>query len=212
MHFNFICIEGNIGVGKTTLVKKLAEHFKANALYEVFKKTPLLSRFYYNPQANALALESFFLKDRKKQLFKITKNKAIQKKEKKLFSDYCLDKCLIFSKINLEKEQFTKYKKLHEEISETLITPDLVIVIHGTTDNLIRNIAARNRKYEKKIKFSYLEKLNKSYKKFFKDERPYYILNIFTEDLSPANYKKIFDTIVSFLQQKPAAKNTTLKL
>jgi deoxyguanosine kinase len=163
MHFNFTCIEGNIGVGKTTLVKKLSEHFKAKALYEEFNKTPLLSRFYFNPEANALALESFFLKDRKKQLLKITKSKSIQK-EKKLFSDYCLDKCLIFSKINLKKEQFTKYKKLHEEISETVIIPDLVIVIHSTTDNLVRNIALRNRKFEKKIKYTYLEKLKNSLK------------------------------------------------
>src|ERR1035437_5383149 len=192
MHFNYICIEGNIGIGKTTLVKKLAEHFKVDSFLEEFDQNPWLPLFYQNPEETALALELSFLTDRSKQLLK-------RKKEKKLFSDYCLDKCLLFTEINLSPTDFEQYKKLHNLVSKTVSAPNLVVVIHSTTDNLLTNIKQRNRIYEQKMETTYLEKLNKAYKDFFEKEKPYYILNIFTEDLSQANYKRIFNEIVSFL-------------
>jgi deoxyguanosine kinase len=205
MYFNFICIEGNIGIGKTTLVKSLSKHFKTHTLLEEFDENPWLPLFYKNPKETALALEISFLTDRSKQLLKI-------KYKKNLFCDYSLDKCLLFTKINLSATNFNHYKKLHAVVSKNVVAPDLVVVIHSNTDNLLANINRRNRSYEQNIQRTYLEKLNKSYRKFFKDERPYYILNIFTEDLSSTGYKKIFHEITSFLKHKPAAKISNLKL
>ena len=205
MQYDFVCIEGNIGIGKTTLVKKLSDYFKAISLYEEFDENPWLPLFYQNPEETALALELSFLTDRSKQLLKI-------EKEKKLISDYCLDKCLLFTQINLSPPDFQQYKKLHHLVSKTVYTPDLVIVIHSTIENQKSNIKQRNRAYEQNLETSYLEKLNKAYKEFFEEERSYHILNIFTEDLSVVNYERIFDEIVSFLKEKPSAKNTTIKL
>jgi len=205
MQYNFVCIEGNIGIGKTTLVKKLAEHFKVDSFLEEFDENPWLPLFYQNPEETALALELSFLTDRSKQLLK-------RKKEKKLFSDYCMDKCLLFTEINLSPADFEQYKKLHNLVSKTVDAPNLVVVIHSTTTNLLTNIKQRNRIYEQKMETTYLEKLNKAYKEFFEKEKSYYILNIFTEDLSQDNYKNIFNEIVSFLQQKPSSKNTSIKL
>ena len=194
-----------MGIGKTTLVKKLAEHFKAEAFYEEFEENPWLPLFYQNPEETALAVELSFLTDRSKQLLKM-------EKEKKLFSDYCLDKCLLFSEINLSSADFKQYKKLHNLVSKTVDAPHLVVVIHSTTDNLLANIKQRNRIYEQKIEAPYLEKLNKAYKQFFSEEKSYHILNIFTEDLSPDNYKLIFNEVVSFIKQKPSSKKTSIRL
>ena len=205
MQYNFVCIEGNIGIGKTTLVKKLADYFKTNSLYEEFDENPWLPLFYQNPAETALALELSFLTDRSKQLLKI-------EKEKKLISDYCLDKCLLFTQINLSSADFQQYKKLHHLVGKTLNAPHLVIVIHSTTENLLSNIKQRNRSYEQKLAPSYLDKLNNAYREFFTEEKSYHILNIFTEDLSAVNYERMFDKIVSFLKEKPSAKITTLKL
>ncbi len=208
MHFNYICIEGNIGIGKTTLVKKLADHFNANALYEEFDENPWLPLFYQNPEETALALELSFLTDRSKQLVKINKIKSSQT----LFSDYCIDKCLLFTEINLSQKDFEQYKKLHSMASETVEAPSLVVVIHSNTDNLLANIKQRNRDYEQNMQTSYLEKLNQSYKHFFQKEKPYPVLNIFTENLREENYDRIFNEIVSFLQHKPSFKITSLTI
>ncbi|MGZ3862009.1 MAG: deoxynucleoside kinase [Bacteroidia bacterium] len=205
MYFNFVCIEGNIGIGKTTLVKNLSEHFKTEALYEEFDENPWLPLFYKNPQETALALEISFLTDRSKQLLKV-------KPQEKLLSDYCLDKCLLFTRINLASKDFKQYQKLHEVVAKNVVAPDLVICIHSKTDHLLANIKERNRSYEQSIEPGYLDKLNKSYKKNFATEKPYYILNIFTKKLNGKQYEKIFREIVSFLQQKPQSKITTIKV
>ncbi|HWY36945.1 MAG TPA: deoxynucleoside kinase [Bacteroidia bacterium] len=205
MPYNFICIEGNIGIGKTTLVKKLAAHFKAGSLYEEFDENPWLPLFYQNPKETALALELSFLTDRSKQLVKITGNE-------KIFSDYCIDKCLLFTKINLSPAEFDQYKKLHELVCKTVIRPNLVIVIHSTTENLLANIKQRGRSYEQNMEAAYLDKLNNSYKEFFSKEKPYYILNIFAGNLSITHYENMFDQIVSFLEQEPLQKITDTHL
>ncbi|MGZ3866232.1 MAG: deoxynucleoside kinase [Bacteroidia bacterium] len=205
MHFNFICIEGNIGIGKTTLVKNLSEHFKTETLLEEFDDNPWLPLFYKNPTETALILENSFLTDRSKQLLRV-------KSGVKLFSDYCLDKCLLFTKVNLQPKEFKQYQKLHETVSKNITRPDLVICIHSKTEHLLENIKRRNRSYERAIDPAYLDKLNKSYKKYFSAERPYYILNIFTKKLNDKQYEKIFKEVVSFLQQKPQHKISTIKV
>ena len=68
MRYKFICIEGNIGVGKTTLVKRLAKYVQASAFFEEFDENPWLPLFYLHPKESALALELSFLTDRCKQL------------------------------------------------------------------------------------------------------------------------------------------------
>ncbi len=208
MDFNFICIEGNIGIGKTTLVKKLSAHFNANAFYEEFDENPWLPLFYKNPEETALALELSFLTDRSKQLIKMSKINSSMT----MFSDYCLDKCLLFTEINLSAKDFEQYKKLHGMTSANIVAPNLVIVIHSTTEKLLTNIKQRNRDYEQNMEASYLEKLNTSYKQFFEKENAYHVLNIFTEDLSEANYERIFNEIVTFLEHKPSFKITSLNL
>lgn len=205
MQFNFICIEGNIGIGKTTLVKNLSEHFNTGTLLEEFDDNPWLPLFYKKPAETALILENSFLADRSKQLLKVNP-------QEKLFSDYCLDKCLLFTKINLAPREFRQYQNLHETVSRNIIPPDLVICIHSKTDELLNNIKQRNRSYEQSIEPAYLDKLNKSYKKYFSAEKPYYILNIFTRKLNDKLYEKIFKEVVSFLQQKPQNKITTIKV
>jgi deoxyadenosine/deoxycytidine kinase len=207
MPFNFICIEGNIGVGKTTLVKKLAEHYKAQSFFEEFNENPWLPLFYQNPTDTALALELSFLTDRCKQLLQIEKENA-----PKIISDYCLDKCLLFTEANLSKEDFNTYKRLYDRISATIKKPDLVIVLHTSVTTLQENIKHRGRAYEQSIQPSYLEKLNASYINFFSEEKEYIILNIFTETINEKVYEAIFNEIVSFIQKNPKQKINTIKV
>ncbi len=207
MPFNFICIEGNIGVGKTTLVKKLAKHYKAASFFEEFNENLWLPLFYQNPKDTALALELSFLTDRCKQLLYIEKEN-----NPKIISDYCLDKCLLFTEANLSKEDYSTYERLFDRISATIKKPDLVIVLHTSVETLSDNIEKRNRSYEQSIQSSYLQKLNERYVSFFAKEKEYSILNIFTETINEKVYEDIFHEIVSFIQKNPHQKINTIKL
>jgi deoxyguanosine kinase len=208
MLFKSICIEGNIGAGKTTLVKKLAKHLNAPSFFEEFNENPWLPLFYQNPEDTALALELSFLTDRCKQLITIQKEHAFHT----LVSDYCLDKCLLFAEANLPANDFETYKKLYHRISATIKKPDLVIVLHAPVEALKQNIKSRGRSYEQEIKNAYLEKLNQSYLQFFSEEKDYVVLNITTTTIHEKNYESIFAEIVSFLQIKSTLKNNSISI
>ncbi len=208
MSHEYICIEGNIGVGKTTLAKKLSQHFGYFAFYEEFEENPWLPAFYKDPKAMALSLELSFLTDRVRQLNRIQKEHG----GKPWISDYCLDKCLLFAEANLEKEDLLQYKTLHAAVSANLPKPSLVIVIHSSAEELQKNIRTRNRSYEQEMQKAYLETLNKTYTVHFKEERAYSILNIFSPKLDEAAYERIFDEISAFVKLKHAAKNTSLEI
>jgi len=207
MLYNSICIEGNIGVGKTTLVKKLAKYYKANSFFEEFDENPWLPLFYKNPKDAALALELSFLTDRCKQLLQMEKEHS----SKIVVSDYCLDKCLLFAQANLSKTDFETYKKLYNRISATIKKPDLVIVLHTSVDALVTNIKKRGRVYEQSIQPTYLKKLNNSYLSFFSKKKEYVILNVFVDTINDKVYENIFHEIVSFMQVKPTLKVNAIK-
>jgi len=207
MFYNFICIEGNIGVGKTTLVKKLAQHLAATSFFEEFDENPWLPLFYEQSKDTALALELSFLTDRCKQLIQIQRER-----NSTTISDYCLDKCLLFAQANLTEEDFETYKKLYNRISATIKKPDLVIVLHTSVEALEGNIKTRGRVYEQPIQTTYLEKLNKAYLQFFSEEKEYMVLNINCETIDAKNYESIFNEVVSFLKIKPRTKNTIIRI
>ena len=200
---DFICIEGNIGVGKTTLVKRLAQHFKSEILLEEFNENPWLPLFYENPKDAALALELSFLTDRCKQLLKVKPN---------TISDYCLNKCLLFAEINLTEKDFETYKKLFNRISSTIKKPDVVIILHTSTEVLLQNIKSRGRVYEQSIQADYLEKLNNNYQQFFSQEKEYFILNIFIKKINEQVYENIFQEVISYLAASPTKKITNITL
>lgn len=191
-----ICIEGNIGIGKTTLVKKLAAYFNAPLILEEFEENPWLPLFYKEPAANAFALELSFLNDRARQLLKA----AEPYKDKLIFSDYCFDKCLLFAETNLSAKDFSLYKEIHEKLSASLIQPERVFILHSSLEHLILNIQKRGRAYEKNIPPAYLDKLNEAYKEYSFASHDYKTEDIFLPDLSQGSYDKVYFELLRSIQ------------
>jgi deoxyguanosine kinase len=206
MHFDYICIEGNIGVGKTTLVAKLAAHLGARAVHEEFEENPWLPLFYEKVDGAELALELSFLTDRVRQLRRMHE----KSKAGLLIGDYALDKCLLFAAINLQQPYFRQYRQLHEAVLQKVPQPSLVVVIHGGVSDLRENIRERNRSFEKNIPEEYLARLNESYKTFFAAPRGYPVLNIFASRLDSPSYEQIFREILAFIKLKPLVQNTSI--
>jgi deoxyadenosine/deoxycytidine kinase len=155
----YICIEGNIGAGKTTLAIALAKRRGGNFLAEQFEDNPLLPLFYGNKERMAFVLEYSFLISRHTQL-----NKHFASKKRKVtIADFSLHKCLWFAKSNLNKKEFEFYKKHFKIIESVAESPDLLIYINTQPKNLLQNIKKRGRDYEKSIDKKYLQKVSKNY-------------------------------------------------
>jgi len=148
--YQFIAIEGNIGAGKTSLAKLIAEKCNAKLILEEFEDNSFLPKFYKDPERFAFPLELSFLAERFQQL----KDKLASKDMFKTFTiaDYFINKSLIFSRKTLQTDEFKLYNTLFEIINQSLIKPDLLVYLYANVDTLQSNIKKRGRDYEQEIK------------------------------------------------------------
>ena len=184
-NYNYIAIEGNIGSGKTSLSKQISADFNTKLMLERYIDNPFLAKFYENPRDFAFKLEMSFLADRYQQT-----NEDLSQLNffnKNIISDYDIHKSLIFSKINLNSDEFNLYRKLFYSIYKSIVKPDLIIFLNQTIENLKGNIKKRGRDYEASISDEYLISINKSYSEFFKS-RP--DLNVKFIDVSEIDFVK----------------------
>ncbi len=161
MNYSFVAIEGCIGAGKTTLVKKLSEDIGCASMFENFEKNPYLNTFYEKAKKNAFPLELYFMAERFQQQKEI--HTELNLFNHSIISDYAFFKSLLFASINLTEDELYLYKNLYYIIQANVKTPELIIYLHKPIEMLLKNIYNRGREYEKNISPAYLHKLNQNY-------------------------------------------------
>ncbi len=191
----YICIEGNIGAGKTTIANALAKRYKAHFLPERFEENLLLPLFYKNKKKLAFPLEYSFLMDRYAQLSK----EFNSGKKKHVVADYSLYKCLWFAKSTLSKKDHLFYKKQFSIIENELPKPDLIIYLNTSFENLLKNIKKRGRKYETGIDKKYLSSLTKSYAKGLKRLEGTRVLEIRIDKYETKTNARVLNKIEDYL-------------
>jgi len=176
MPHRFIVVEGPIGVGKTSLARRLAASFSAELVLEQAEENPFLERFYRNPKSGAFPAQLFFLFQRARQLELLL--------QQDLFSatrvgDYLLDKDRLFAQLTLDREEFALYEQIYAKLAISTPTPDLLIYLQAPVDVLMERIARRGIRYEQGMEREYLERLTNAYTQFFHhyDAAPLLIVN-----------------------------------
>jgi deoxyadenosine/deoxycytidine kinase len=177
----YIAIEGPIGVGKTSLAKRLAESLDSELLLEDADTNPFLQRFYQDPRGQALPTQLFFLFQRIGQMGEFRQADMFSDVR---VSDFLMQKDRLFAEINLDRDELALYDKVYETMSFEAPVPDLVVYLQAPVDTLMFRVAQRGIGYEQKIGRRYLERLAESYARFFHDyeEAPLLIVNAATID------------------------------
>lgn len=177
----FIAMEGPIGIGKTSLARKLSSHYKYHLLKEIVEENPFLGKFYEDIDAWSFQTEMFFLCNRVKQLEDI--NEQYLSKGKPVIADYHIFKNMIFAKRTLSDDKWIKYEKIYDILTEDMPMPNMVIYLHANIDTIMNRIKRRGRDIEKNIKVSYLEQLASDYESYMNHlEKSYPDLNIIRID------------------------------
>ncbi|MDO8526369.1 MAG: deoxynucleoside kinase [Deltaproteobacteria bacterium] len=160
----YIAIDGPIGVGKTTLVKRLAEELGGTAILEPEEQNPFLTDFYKDRKKNAFKTQLYFLLNRYQQQKEIKNQEKIQLP---LVCDYTFAKDQIFAKINLNAAEEDLYQKVYALLDSELPKPDIVVYLRAKTDVLLKRIKSRSFDYEKPITGEYLDDLMNAYNECF---------------------------------------------
>jgi len=192
----YICIEGNIGSGKTTLAKALSKKNGAFFLPELFEENPLLPLFYGEPNTYAFPLEYSFLLSRFDQL-----QKALKQANGMVVSDFSIYKCLWFAGVNLAPGEFRLFKQHFAALSNLLPAPDLIVHLKTDTHNLKKNILKRGRTYETGIKDSYLKRVSLAYNKGFNELKQKHILEFEIKYYHPGTEDEIIKSIKKYLKE-----------
>lgn len=161
----YLVIEGPIGVGKTSLSRRLSARYGAELNLEVVEENPFLARFYEQPDAYAFQVQVFFLLSRFKQLSALAQPGLFSGN---VVSDYLFAKDFIFAAMNLKDAEFALYEDLYSHLSPRLPTPDLVVYLRADTDELLRRIARRGRPFEQDMQAAYLAELTARYDEYFR--------------------------------------------
>jgi 2-amino-4-hydroxy-6-hydroxymethyldihydropteridine diphosphokinase len=159
-----ISIAGNIGAGKTTLAKILADAFKCPAIFEAYDTNPFLAKVYAGNHDLALDSQLYFLFTRLEQL-----NPASLEKGKPVVTDYLFQKEQIYAKLLLDAEQLALYQKFYSIVSPVVADPALVIHLQNPPRQCLERIHKRNRPYEQRIESSFLEAVGAGYENGLRD-------------------------------------------
>ena len=194
----YIAVEGPIGVGKTSLAKRLAKSFNYEILLERSEENPFLERFYHDPKQMALATQLFFLFQRAQQIQDLRQDDMF---EPVRVADFLMEKDRLFARQNLDNDEFDLYEKVYEHLTIDAPRPDLVIYLQAPVDILLERILKRGVPAEQLIEKHYLESLIDAYTNYFHyyDEGTLLVVNSSEIDLvnNDADYEQLLDFILT---------------
>ena len=161
---DYIVVEGPIGVGKTSLATRLAESFESDLLLEGADENPFLERFYQDPRTGALPAQLFFLLQRARQMQDMRQADMFRPVR---VADFLIEKDRLFAELVLDAEELRLYEQVYEHVTIDAPVPDLVIYLQAPEDVLLKRIAKRGIRYERKIEAAYLRRLSEAYMRMF---------------------------------------------
>jgi deoxyguanosine kinase len=194
----FIVIEGPIGVGKTSLARRLCASLEAEPVLEQAAENPFLERFYRNPRDGALPAQLYFLFQRAQQLAALNQQDMFASTR---VGDYLLEKDRLFARVTLDDAEFGLYEQVYTKLDVQPPKPDLVVYLQAPVDVLLERIAKRGIRYEQQIERAYLERLNEAYARFFHEYEAAPLLIVNAASIDPINNQSDYDELFTAIQR-----------
>ena len=197
-----LAISGNIGSGKTTLTKKLSNHFNWTANFEDVENNPYLNDFYKDMQRWSFNLQVFFLNSRFRQIINIKNSKQTHIQDRTIYEDAYIFAPNLLSMGLMTNRDFKNYESIFKTLKSFVKDPDLLIYLRSNIPNLVDQIHKRGRDYENSISIEYLSRLNERYEAWIQSYDKSNLLIIDVDDIDFVENKEDFKSIVAQIDAK----------
>lgn len=194
----FIAVEGSIGVGKTSLARRLCASLSAQGIFEEAAQNPFLERFYRNPRAGALPAQLYFLLQRAQQLASLQQADLFTSVR---VADYLMEKDRLFARVTLDDAEYALYEQLYSKLDIRSPRPDLVVYLQAPVDVLLERIARRGVDYEQHIDRHYLERLNQAYARFFHEFEAAPLLIVNAASIDPIANQRDYEELLTAIRR-----------
>jgi deoxyguanosine kinase len=191
-------VEGPIGVGKTSLARRLCTSLEAEPVLEQAAENPFLERFYRNARDGALPAQLYFLFQRAQQLAALKQQDLFAPRR---VADYLLEKDRLFARVTLDDAEFALYEQVYAKLDVQAPKPDLVVYLQAPVDVLLERIAKRGIRYEQQIERAYLERLNEAYARFFHEYESAPLLIVNAASIDPINNEADYEELLAATQR-----------
>src|SRR5690349_7426966 len=202
----FVAVAGNIGVGKSTLVKMLCREMDWDPFYEPVNENPYLSDFYHNMSAWAFHSQVFFLTHRLRAHFNLAQHRNSVVQDRSVYEDSEIFARNLYRQGNITDRDYQTDRELYETAVQFLPPPDLVIYLRASADTLINRINSRGRDYERKISVEYLQNLNDLYETWIENFTLCPVLAVPADDLDYVAHPGHLRLIVAKVDDKLTGK------
>lgn len=206
----YIVVAGNIGVGKSTLVRMLCERLGWEPFYEPVTENPYLSDFYQDMDAWGFHSQVFFLAHRLQIQRSIVLNPASVIQDRSIYEDAEIFALNLYLQGHLSQRDHETYQALYQALNDFLPPPDLMIYLRASVSTLIHRIMQRNRDYELSISPDYLHRLNELYRQWIDRFTLCPVLTVPADDLDYVAHPYHLDLIVQKVQEKLTGKDVVV--
>jgi deoxyadenosine/deoxycytidine kinase len=203
----YIAVAGNIGVGKSTLVKMLCNQMGWDPFYEPVTENPYLADFYRDMPAWSFHSQIFFLTHRLRSHFKLAQHPNSVVQDRSVYEDAEIFAQNLYRQGHIQDRDFQTYRELYETAVQFLPPPDLVIYLRASVPTLLHRISSRGREYERTITPEYLESLNRLYELWIDNFTLCPVLAVPADDLDYVAHSGHLRLIISKVDDKLTGKD-----
>ncbi|HEX9797272.1 MAG TPA: deoxynucleoside kinase [Anaerolineales bacterium] len=207
---HFVAVAGNIGVGKSTLVERLAVRLDWQPFYEPVGENPYLADFYADMRTWAFQSQLFFLTRRLRAHRQLIDHPTSVLQDRTVYEDAEVFAHNLFMRDLMSERDHQTYRELYEVLTSFLPAPDLIVYLRASVPTLLRRIAQRGRDYERSIQPDYLEQLNELYEDWIDRFSLCPALAVPADDLNYATNDEHLDLITQKIREKLAGKEEVI--